>query len=458
MKKGTYLKQVRDQYENYPYPKRTPEHEKGYLIAPRSSSLDCINFFCFEGARDFSKPFRVLIPGGGTGDCTIFLAEQLRDTAAEIVYLDMSGASMKLAQERAQIRQLKNITWIHDSILNLPNLDLGEFDFITCTGVLHHLADPVEGLKALKSVLHPDGSMYIMLYAKYGRTGIYQMQDLLRRIHANEPDMQKRVDKSRAILKNLPDGNWFQFNSRSFGFDLQSDIGLYDLLLHPQDRAYTVPELYNYIEGEGLTINKLYNPDHPLGDMLFKPETFIQDPAILTDIKSQSFKEQAAICELMFGQLMKQSCFISFKTKKQPELDDWSMIPSLAITETLQHKYEALKSAFCANGSEITLNPYVSFNRSPFAADLFLSIDGERSSKEVIDLVALKFSSFERSIIEGHYRSIVDILNKMSLLYVRHPRVPAYKSLQDIQQGMNLLYGEVECRKAQEAYMEELRQ
>ena len=85
MKKGSYLEKVLKQYESYPYPAREPNDEKAVLYSPKSSSLDCLNFYCFNGERDFSKPFGVLISGGGTGDCTTYLAEQLRGTPAEVV-------------------------------------------------------------------------------------------------------------------------------------------------------------------------------------------------------------------------------------------------------------------------------------------------------------------------------------------------------------------------------------
>jgi 2-polyprenyl-3-methyl-5-hydroxy-6-metoxy-1,4-benzoquinol methylase len=160
MKKGSYLQEVRNQYENHPYPARDPEDEKGMIVSSRSSSLDCLNYYCFDGGRDFSKPFRVLVAGGGTGDCLIYLAEQLRDTPAEVVYLDMSKASINITKARAKVRKLSNIKRVHESLLNLPKSDLGKFDFITCSGVLHHSDDPQEGLDALTSVLHPDGSIF----------------------------------------------------------------------------------------------------------------------------------------------------------------------------------------------------------------------------------------------------------------------------------------------------------
>ena len=52
---------------------------------------------------------------------------------------------MKIAKERAKIRQLDNIVWINDWIENIPQLGLGKFDFIECGGALHHLKDPLAG-------------------------------------------------------------------------------------------------------------------------------------------------------------------------------------------------------------------------------------------------------------------------------------------------------------------------
>ena len=59
--------------------------------------------------------------------------------------------------------------------------DLGRtFDHVVCTGVLHHLPDPDDGLRALRHVLRPRGAMHLMVYALYGRTGIYMMQEYCR--------------------------------------------------------------------------------------------------------------------------------------------------------------------------------------------------------------------------------------------------------------------------------------
>ncbi|MEO6322906.1 MAG: class I SAM-dependent methyltransferase, partial [Polaromonas sp.] len=99
-----YLPKVKRQYESLPYPPCNPEDEHKRLALTWLEDLPMINHYCFAGKQSFKNGFRALVAGGGTGDATIFLAEQLRATNAEIVHLDMSHASILLAQQRARIR------------------------------------------------------------------------------------------------------------------------------------------------------------------------------------------------------------------------------------------------------------------------------------------------------------------------------------------------------------------
>ncbi|MCB2159154.1 MAG: class I SAM-dependent methyltransferase, partial [Rhodobacteraceae bacterium] len=94
---------VSEQYEAYPYPERDPADERRRLITGSPSHPLEMDHFLWGGARDWSKPFRVLTAGGGTGDALIQLAAVL--TAAgkryEITYLDLSRAARRIAEERA---------------------------------------------------------------------------------------------------------------------------------------------------------------------------------------------------------------------------------------------------------------------------------------------------------------------------------------------------------------------
>ncbi|KZZ30047.1 hypothetical protein A3752_02785 [Oleiphilus sp. HI0081] len=420
MKEGTYLEEVRQQYENYPYPARDPANEKTDLYVSKPCSLDCLNYYAFEGKRDFTQSFRVLVAGGGTGDDVIYLAEQLRETEVEVVYLDMSQASMDIAKERAKVRKLKNITWIHDSLLNLNKQEYGEFDFISCTGVLHHLKNPDEGLKALTKVLHPDGAMYLMVYATIGRTGIYQMQELMRQINTDTPNIQDCIDNTKKTLNGLPQGNWFSSNKVSCKKDLSTDIGIYDLLIHSQDRAYTVNEMYDYVENAGLKLNKLYNPDHPLGDMIFYPETYIRDPELLNTIKQLPLRKQQSICELLFGQIMKQCCFVSFKETSTPSIKNTDLVPAISTIYGQNERKQNLLKAFSAPGNQIQLNQMFTLKRNPHSKALFEHIDGKRSLKEVVEQTiktTKSHATFETVFAE--LCSFVEVLIKLDMMYLR---------------------------------------
>jgi ubiquinone/menaquinone biosynthesis C-methylase UbiE len=256
MQSNRVLAPVKAQYHDYPYPPRNPDDEKSRLIHTVGGGLFILNHHCFNGRLDVSSGFRCLIAGGGTGDCAIYLAEQLRKFDAEIVYLDFSDAARAIAEERAKVRGLKNITWITSPIQKIPELKLGNFDFINCSGVLHHLESTEAGLDILANTLKSDGAMYLMLYAKYGRNAVYDMQQLLRDYLPADAKNAEKVELARQLIDALPETNSFRRDIKRWASELSKtglgDSGLFDLLLHSQDRCFTVPQIYDLTKNSGL--------------------------------------------------------------------------------------------------------------------------------------------------------------------------------------------------------------
>src|ERR1700760_1305894 len=187
------------QYEAYPYPRRDPRDEAKRLIIGSPGHFREIDYWVFGARRPASRPLNALIAGGGTGDATIMLAQQMTRAArpGSVTWLDRSAASLKIARERASVRSLSNIVWEQRSLLVLPGSGLGPFDYIDCCGVLHHLPDPVAGLRALVSVLAPGGGIGLMVYAPHGRTGVYMLQDALQRLAPPEQAPATRLDVAR---------------------------------------------------------------------------------------------------------------------------------------------------------------------------------------------------------------------------------------------------------------------
>jgi 2-polyprenyl-3-methyl-5-hydroxy-6-metoxy-1,4-benzoquinol methylase len=149
------------QYEAYPYPHRDPRDEAKRLVVGSPGHLREVDYWVFGATRPASRPLRALIAGGGSGDATIMLAQQMAQEGREgtVTWLDRSAAALKIARSRAAARGLTNIVWEQRSLLDLPESGLGPFDYIDCCGVLHHLPDPEAGLRALLSVLAPGGGM-----------------------------------------------------------------------------------------------------------------------------------------------------------------------------------------------------------------------------------------------------------------------------------------------------------
>jgi SAM-dependent methyltransferase len=288
-----------DQYEAYPYPKRDPRDEAKRLVVGSPSHIREIDHWIFGAARPASRPLNALIAGGGTGDGTIMLAQQMTSLGRPggVTWLDRSGAAQAIAQARAAARGLTNIVWQQRSLLDLPASAFGPFDYIECCGVLHHLPDPAQGLRALLSVLAPGGGVGLMVYAPYGRTGVYMMQDALRRLAPSDEVPRQRLDIARRVMRHLPETQWLRRN-RIFDDHINGgDAGLYDLLLNPRDRAYTVSELSALVEDAGLRVTCWVEP------IRYDPVPMLPDPKLRARVEAMHPTERAALAEALAGNM-----------------------------------------------------------------------------------------------------------------------------------------------------------
>jgi 2-polyprenyl-3-methyl-5-hydroxy-6-metoxy-1,4-benzoquinol methylase len=306
-----YLPDVQAQYEELPYPPRDPKEESKRLLPTILEHLDMLNHMCFQGKQQFKDGFKCLVAGGGTGDATIFLAEQLKSfEGAEVFHVDLSSASINICKERAAERGLSNITWLQESLLDVEKLGIGPFDYINCSGVLHHLESPSAGLNALKSVLKEDGAMGIMVYGAYGRMNIYPTQQALRCLNEGVEKHQEKIDNAKALLQSLPSQHFVHMNNMiDYEQQVYGDAGLYDLLLHSQDKAYSVTEVYDWVEGSGLEVLSFVDPlEHIRG---YKAEWHIKDKKLLEKVKSLPIAKQRAVAEYIHGKQIKHCFYVA---------------------------------------------------------------------------------------------------------------------------------------------------
>lgn len=319
---------VKSQYAELPYPPRNPADERVRLLPTLVDDLDSLSHYGF-GGEPLPEPFNVLVAGGGTGDSTVFLAEQLKDRESRIVQVDLSRSSLKVVAARLAARGLLGrVELVEGSLLDLDKLDIGLFDYVNCTGVLHHLEDPEEGLRSLVSVLAPGGLLGLMLYGTYGRFPIYPLQELLRIVAPSSDHTTDRIAVARRLLERLPPSHWLKRgpDMQAFGVELQTDSGLFDLLLHSQDRSYTVAELYELLEESGLVLVE-HSPEYR---PLYRSEVAFQDDTEMAErVAALPRMEREAACEVYWCCLNKHVFWASRKDRSA-SFDDDGAVPFYA--------------------------------------------------------------------------------------------------------------------------------
>lgn len=239
---------VREFYEQLPYPRPIDSLEK-YQRLWRDAQRRRADYHLHWPAAPYREDRSILVAGCGTSQAA---KHAMRWPEAQVTGIDFSATSVRCTEELKRKYRLNNL-----HLHQLPVERVGElgksFDQIVCTGVLHHLADPDAGLAALRDVMNADGAMHLMVYAPYGRTGIYMLQEFCRRVGIRPTD--DGIRDLITALGALPRGHPLESLLRQAP-DFRHEAALADALLHPQDRAYSVPELFGFLGANGLTFGR----------------------------------------------------------------------------------------------------------------------------------------------------------------------------------------------------------
>jgi len=113
---------------------------------------------------DFFRGKDCLDVGCGGGRFSIAMASM---GARSVVGVDVSESGLADAQRRVEGLRISNVEFRTASALDLP-FPSGSFDFVCCSGVLHHTLGVERGLAEIHRVLRPDGSVYLLLYGAGG--------------------------------------------------------------------------------------------------------------------------------------------------------------------------------------------------------------------------------------------------------------------------------------------------
>jgi len=232
---------VRHMYEANPYPRW---HRLGPGIPQELGvTLHELTGGAFDPSEFIRRP-RLLVAGCGTGREILSAARAWQP--ASVTGFDLSRTSLAYAQRMAD-RIGVDVELYQADLLELGDWDR-RFDVIVCTGVLHHLDDPLAGWRILARLLRPGGVMLVGLYSSTARAGVKVAQALVR--ESGQPPTPAGLRRARALVMELPPGHPGRDCTRMG--DFYSLSGARDMLCHVRERTFTLPDVAAALDDVGL--------------------------------------------------------------------------------------------------------------------------------------------------------------------------------------------------------------
>jgi len=233
-------------YGAFPYPWRPMRFD--VLADPTfHSQFLCQDLGDYHGDR-FPGVRSVWVAGCGTNQALI---TALRFPQAAVLGTDASARSLEICAENAASVGVTNLILEREGIADATHHD--RFDYVVCTGVIHHNPDPEKCLARLASALRPRGVLELMVYNAFHRLAPAAFQAAMRVFEgaaSGRRAQADRLDLARRLAAAVPGGSVLAADLS--GDDSPSAEAWADTWINPCEHGYTVDELWVMAQDCGL--------------------------------------------------------------------------------------------------------------------------------------------------------------------------------------------------------------
>jgi SAM-dependent methyltransferase len=234
-------------YTRFPYPPLAAKFE--YLEDPDFERVMLCQSVGDFAHRRLPPDLNIWVAGCGTNQA---IQTALRFRQASVLGTDLSPGTLQLASQVSASIGIENLVLRQQSLTDV--CERNSFDYILCTGVIHHNADPGAALAAIARALKPNGILELMVYNTFHRSLPLAFQNAVRTLgpHTGRVDCNDDMKIARALMKSVPSssrmGQWLDT------LEGRAESDLADLLIQPVEHTYTVKSLATLAASAGLEL------------------------------------------------------------------------------------------------------------------------------------------------------------------------------------------------------------
>jgi 2-polyprenyl-3-methyl-5-hydroxy-6-metoxy-1,4-benzoquinol methylase len=317
------LDDIRAQFDALPYPNIPLDNSPKELVDLLYNHNLVTPYYLKYRKIIASEKIQILDAGCGSGYKSLILAEA--NPSARIIGVDISEKSVALAKKRLSYYGFENADFFAIAIEDLPSLGL-QFDYINCDDTLYLLPDAVAGLKAMKSVLKPEGILRANLHSLAQRFYYFQAQKAFRMLGFDQANLtDEQMELISVFMDSLSNATLIKAKTWN-NDDVKDHTWLQANYLLSGDKGFCVADVFRLLEAANLEFLSMTNWQQWELSTLFQN---IEDLPIdlLLDLSERSLESKLSLFELLnpIHRLLDFWCVHPGQTGSSPSVDEWAI-------------------------------------------------------------------------------------------------------------------------------------